>query len=744
MEEWQVSINWLDSFSIEATTPARIHINEAPFKHFKLEDLFGAEFIPYHIQVQTWQAIATGKSLLLVSGTGSGKTEGIVPAIVDQLLEEPKNHCLLMFPLKALAQDQEFRLRENYAHLGLTIQRYDSSIAPQVKRKIRAHPGNLLLITPDTLMGSLLKTTNPEWAKYLRKPAMIWIDEFHAMSGTLGTALCYLLRILCRQNPSLQVYLTSATVANAYEIAEHLPNQPIIIKGSSCHGNIRFYIGTTEDLEPLLEVLFQDNGQFLIFMENKRKIEALAAKKALLSRLVERYHADLPDYTRHLILTKFRAKRLKGLLCTSAISLGIDIPYIKNVVLYEFPRSFSLLFQEIGRGTRDAAAEGNVFLLLNESRLSDSYYLSHLAELKADLLSYRAEPVVLDLLNEKILRGMVLFAIKLGCTTHEHLSEVFPEAEDRQRLEAVEVWLLIHGFVMKAKDVYTYYKEEADRFLLEFLQTLRPSFPKYKLLTANDGQMRHVGDLSSENIPYCACKGNYYLIGEQCYLIQAIDSYRREIYLNPVPERYISKNRVTTVVRLRRELKFKRFFGLKIRLAEVQVRIAPKTLRTYELRENNREVLVHEEHPPKGRALFSFKYETKGVLLEFLASPLPPLSHMVLYQLSKIVLRNAMRMLNVSEGEVDCLQTPELRTFYFLDRSCPTGVSQQLYENIERLLERTYQILSACPCPRGCENCAIPVESSFLQPNFSSTDIYRKQELLTLLRRCLYESRALE
>ncbi|MHA1321890.1 MAG: hypothetical protein ACTSRL_03760 [Candidatus Helarchaeota archaeon] len=114
----------------------------------------------------------------------------------------------------------------------------------------------------------------------------------------------------------------------------------------------------------------------------------------------------------------------------------------------------------------------------------------------------------------------------LGCTTHEHLSEVFPEAEDRQRLEAVEVWLLIHGFVTKTKGVYTYYKEEADRFLLEFLQTLRPSFPKYKLLTANDGQMRHVGDLSSENIPYCACKGNYYLIGEQCYLIQAIDSYR--------------------------------------------------------------------------------------------------------------------------------------------------------------------------------------------------------------------------
>ena len=132
-------------------------------------------------------------------------------------------------------------------------------------------------------------------------------------------------------------------------------------------------------------------------------------------------------------------------------------------------------------------------------------------------------------------------------------------------------------------------------------------------------------------------------------------------------------------------------------------------------------------------------FETKGLTLEFGSDQDPPLSDTVLYQLSKIIIQNAAIFINISENEVDCFQNHEKRILYFLDRSCPTGVSQQVYENLELILEKTYQILAACPCTYGCDKCSVPVESNYLMPNFDSDDIYRKKEILTILRRFLYE-----
>jgi ATP-dependent helicase YprA (DUF1998 family) len=107
-------------------------------------------------------------------------------------------------------------------------------------------------------------------------------------------------------------------------------------------------------------------------------------------------------------------------------------------------------------------------------------------------------------------------------------------------------------------------------------------------------------------------------------------------------------------------------------------------------------------------------------------------------------LNNATLLINIADKEVDCYQESAKKLLYFLDRGCPTGVSQQLYENIEILLKKTYQILAACPCTGGCDKCSIPVESNYLNPNIHSTDRYRKEEMLTLLRRCLHESGLIE
>jgi len=734
----QIQIQWHDRFFIDAEKLELDDLANNPLKQINPEKMVGKQFIPYKIQIQAWEEITKGRFLLLISGTGSGKTLAILLGIIEVLLENKGRHSLIMYPMKALAQDQEGRLRELCSELDLTIQRYDSSISAEAKTKIRKKPGEILIITPDSLIGSIIRTKDEAWYNYLTCPSMIWVDEFHATSGTLGTALCYLIRALYLRYPALRVFFTSATLANVEEIARLFPHPTTIIRGGSRHGNIKFHIGTVKDFKKVLDLVLYDKGQFLIFIENKRLIEKLITEEDLRSCQVDRYHADLPDDERHLILSKFAKKELKGLLCTSAVSLGIDIPSVNNIILYGFPRSFSLLFQEMGRGTRDYEASGKVFLLLDASKLIDSYYSTHLEDLKKDIHAYRADPMIIDLLNEKILRGMILFAIKLGLDTKGQLSQIFPEAHSIGKLERVLTWLLVRGLTSKSAGAYVYFGEQANAFLFAFISNLRPGFPKFKIITRIKDEERKLGYITAEAIPYRACKGNYYIKEDQCYLIQEIDRDRQEIRVVEHDAHYTSQNLVWTEVALMNDLKNK---GSRVRFADFKVQIRPLLLRNCRILENNQPILEEELDPNKNQDTFVLNFETKGLTLDFNLSPDMEVSQMVLYQLSKIILQNAAVLINISEKEVDCFQNHADRMLYFLDRSCPTGVSQQLYENLESILEKTYQILADCPCSDGCNKCAVPAESSYLMPNFNNTeDIYRKKEILTLLRRFLHES----
>jgi len=154
--------------------------------------------------------------------------------------------------------------------------------------------------------------------------------------------------------------------------------------------------------------------------------------------------------------------------------------------------------------------------------------------------------------------------------------------------------------------------------------------------------------------------------------------------------------------------------------------------------EDHKEELKDDLTP--GADAFELVYETVGVTFEFPQEQDLALSSMVLYQLTKRILQNAAVMINVSEREVDCYQNRDQQMLYFLDRSCPTGVSQQLYENLENILKRIYEVLAACQCVKGCEKCVIPFESNFLMPNVDTRDTFRKDEILALLRRFLGEN----
>lgn len=730
-------IRTIYTFVLEPRYLQKAESNFWPFKNLEFSSLNLKQFIPYVKQKLSWKLMNTGESTILNWGTAAGKTEATLYPLLNQILGTG-SHCLVLYPMKALSQDQENRFRNLCYNLKILIERFDSSVPPEVKEKIKENPGDMLIITPDSLLDTLITTDRKDWFNYLMYTPYIWVDEFHALSGTLGTALSYLIRIMSVKNPALKIYLTTATLPNAHEISNLFSQKPKVIKESGKRGKIFFHICPKSELDEIIDLIIDDPRQFLIFIENKKKIKKIMKDRNLFENNIDQYHGDLPDSDRNLILKQFREKEIRGLLCTSALSLGIDIPSVKNLVIYGLPRSFSQLFQELGRGMRDPDSWGNVFLILDEDNLIDTYYSTNYNELEGEIRRYTSEPMIIDLLNDRILRGMVLFAIKVGLTTRDDLKQVFPEALGSSKLVPTLVWLTIKGYISKFKEKYVYHGDVSDRYLINFALNLRPGFPQYNVLSYMEGEAEEIGKISMEKIPRMACNGNYYTDGLICYQIKEIDTIRREIHVEKVQSQYYSSNEVYTEVLMGREIKFRDIGGIKLRLADFRVSIKPSTIINRKKLSNGR-YKKETFDPNRFGKVFKVEFETRGLIIDlnFEHDRIKNMDEFTLYQLAKILLRNAVLLINVSESEVDCYQEQNKNLIYYLDRGGPTGISMQLFEKFESIWKKTRTILESCDCPTGgCSKCSIPIRASYLMPNLLSGDIFRKNEILEILNGC--------
>lgn len=208
----------------------------------------------YRHQEEAVRKAADGRSLVVATGTGSGKTESFLVPILDSLCREkaagtltPGTRALLLYPMNALANDQVKRLREVLAdYPDITFGRYTgetketprdaeelfASVNPGVKRipnellsrrEMRENPPHILLTNYAMLEYLLLRPADMDLFEGQHGGNWKWlaIDEAHVYTGSLGSEIAMLLRRL-RERVSgaqdLQAILTSATVGSDNEV----------------------------------------------------------------------------------------------------------------------------------------------------------------------------------------------------------------------------------------------------------------------------------------------------------------------------------------------------------------------------------------------------------------------------------------------------------------------------------------------------------------------------------------------
>jgi len=371
-----------------------------------------------------------GRNVAVVTGTASGKTLAYTLPVLETLLERPDAVVLLLYPTKALAQDQlrgMLRLAGASARLSKVVRAgtYDGDTPAATRRKLRDE-ANVLLTNPDMLHSGILPY-HAKWSRAFSRLAYVVIDEIHAYRGIFGSNVANVIRRLrrvARHHGADPVFLLgSATVANPREHAERLVGAEIDVvdEDGSPRGPKRFVLwnppwadearmgrrGANVEAHRLLVELVKDRIPTICFSKarvtaeliHRYAQEALAHEAPELAGKVRAYRGGYLPAERRAIEKALFSGELLGVSSTNALELGIDVGGLDASIVVGFPGTIASLHQQAGRSGRGREEAVTFFVAGNDP--VDQYLARH----PRWLFAQTPESAVIDPQNPYILSG---------------------------------------------------------------------------------------------------------------------------------------------------------------------------------------------------------------------------------------------------------------------------------------------------------------------------------------------------
>lgn len=356
----------------------------------------------YTHQADAFRLAEQGRNLVVVTPTASGKTLCYNLPVLNRVLAEPGARALYLFPTKALAEDQlhEFQAAVDATGAGIKAFTYDGD-TPQDARKAIRERANVVLTNPDMLHSGILPH-HTKWAKLFESLRYFVIDELHYYRGVYGSHLANLLRRLRRicefYGSSPQFICCSATIANPKELAEALTERPfdLVDRNGAPSGEKYFVFYNPPVVNRQLGIRrsylhetrrialeFIDRGQqTLVFANNRLATEVLITylkaaceKRPMGPDMVRGYRGGYLPRERRDIERKLREGEIRAVVSTNALELGIDIGSLDAVVLAGYPGTVASTLQRAGRAGRRATT--SLAVMVASSAPIDQYIVEN-------------------------------------------------------------------------------------------------------------------------------------------------------------------------------------------------------------------------------------------------------------------------------------------------------------------------------------------------------------------------------
>lgn len=354
-----------------------------------IEDFFkNRGWEPFPFQRKAWKAFLQGQSGLLHVPTGSGKTYAAIMGPFATFLARPKKglKALYLTPLRALARDLELAMKEPLQQEGwnIRIEARTGDTAASIKKKQLQNPADMLLTTPESLAVLI---SQPDAENILKHIEVVILDEWHELLASKRGSLCELsLSYLRSLNPDLQTWALSASIGNLEEAARVAVGQstrPVVISGGSDRNlDIECLLPAKVDRFPwaghlgmalkesLVDILDPDIST-LIFTNTRsqaeRWYETLLTLRPEMEPLLALHHSSLERTEREAVEEAVKNGRLKWVVCTSSLDLGVDFQPVERVIQIGSPKMVARLLQRAGRSAHRPGGRSHLIFLPTNS-----------------------------------------------------------------------------------------------------------------------------------------------------------------------------------------------------------------------------------------------------------------------------------------------------------------------------------------------------------------------------------------
>src|SRR5665648_822755 len=311
-------------------------------------------------QRAAFDALRAGENVVISTGTASGKSLCYQLAVLDEYARDPQSRALLLFPTKALAQDQARKLgalRMDAPGIRPAVPAIYDGDTPMDSRALLRRTATILLSNPDMLHVGILPS-HERWAEYLHHLRFVVLDEAHVYRGVFGSHVAQVIRRLRRL------------------CAQYGADPQSVLAGA----RVIAFAPTRKAAE-------------LVFGHVRRRLEDRDPGGA--ATRVQPYRAGYTPQQRRDIERRLFAHELDAVIATQALELGIDVGTLDVSLVTGFPGTVTSLRQRWGRAGR--TGHGWAVLVAGQDAL-DQYFMRE----PERLLSRGVEEAIIDLHNPHI------------------------------------------------------------------------------------------------------------------------------------------------------------------------------------------------------------------------------------------------------------------------------------------------------------------------------------------------------
>lgn len=356
----------------------------------------------YTHQRLSWQLLQEGKNIVIVTPAASGKTLCYNLPVLDSILKDSSSRAIYLFPTKALSQDQKAELDQTIDLLPQEIRifTYDGD-TPQDARKAIRNRGHIILTNPDMLHTGIMPH-HTKWIKLFENLKYVVIDELHNYRGIFGSHMANILRRLKRiakfYGSSPQFILCTATIANPLEISEMIIEKKVsIVDNNGAPQGEKYFIfynppvvnrflgirrSYVNESRRVASLFLKNNLQTIVFAQSRLITEVLLTyikedieKTIKQQGMIRGYRGGYLPLKRREIEKDLRNGKIRGVISTNALELGIDIGSLDVAVLAGYPGSISSTWQRAGRAGRKTGKSAAV--LVSRSSPLDQFIINN-------------------------------------------------------------------------------------------------------------------------------------------------------------------------------------------------------------------------------------------------------------------------------------------------------------------------------------------------------------------------------